>query len=116
MSYTPNIWSSTDLITAAKMNHIEEGILSAAARAWEISIPVASWELDDETNKYTYTAELENIDEATWIDINLGNSKSFIQSDLEWETGSDIVTFYVKNLPTGTLTVTIVAWGTESGE
>lgn len=115
MSYIPNVWSSTDLVTAAKMNHIEDGISSALTRAWEIEITTSQWTFDDELDKYKFVASLENIDEATWIDVNLGDSNAYLTAHLYWQTDVDTLVFSTENIPNGTLNVTVAAWGTMEG-
>ena len=115
MSYIKNVWNSNDLVTAAKMNHIEDGIESMLTRAWEIIIATNQWSFDEQLNRYKYIASLEDISAATWIDINLGESNSNLASQLYWETSDDSVIFSTEAIPTDTITVTVAAWGTAEG-
>ena len=50
MSYTPNIWNSGDVITKAKLDHMEQGILDASEN---VVIVHASAEYDQEHETYT---------------------------------------------------------------
>ena len=56
MSYEPHTWVAGETVTAAKLNHMEEGIGSGGGGLMVIA------EYDDETDSYTITSH-------TWQDI-----------------------------------------------
>lgn len=110
MAYEPTTWVSTDLITADKLNKIENGIANAEGRSWTFQVPVSSWTTSN--NQYIYSIPLENISSATWIEINLGNTGNYLTSDIFWSTSNDTLTLRTEALPSNDLSIAAVAWGT----
>lgn len=113
MAYIKNTWVSNDLISAEKLNHIEEGIIIASARAWTIDIATSDW--TSSSGSFVYSAALENIDVATYIAADIKNGSSYVMADIDWETKNGELVFTTATKPTGTITLLVAAWGTESG-
>lgn len=57
MAYTPTVWETGDIITAEKLNNIEEGIAAAGAYI----VPIV---MDSETNLYILQASFDDISAA----------------------------------------------------
>ena len=76
MSYTPHEWQNDELITAAKMNNIEEGIAEGGGGA--VIITDNGTQLD---KTYAEIYALVNSGTPCYIKYNRGNSKSDLDED-----------------------------------
>ena len=59
MSYIPNVWSSNDVVTAERMNHIEDGIASLQVAPLALTIPASQW--SQESDYYYVTINASNV-------------------------------------------------------
>lgn len=85
MSYTPHEWQNDELITAAKLNNIEEGI--AAGGSGAVIITDNGTQLD---KTYAEIYDLVHSGTPCYIKYNLGGSESALDEDY---------TYYVALMP-----------------
>lgn len=108
MAYIRTNWTSNDLITAEKLNHMEDGIIAIGPRRWLIEIETTDW------TSGKYTAALDNIDLATYIDVTIESGFNNINTEIEWETKNGVIEFSTETIPSNTISLNVVAWGTET--
>jgi hypothetical protein len=87
---------------------MEEGIISVGPRRWLIEIETTDWVSGK------YIATLDNIDLATYIDVSVEEGHDYINTEIEWETKDGVIEFSTETIPSDTISLNVVAWGTET--
>ena len=74
MSYTPTNWQTGDVVTAEKMNHMENGIEAN-------DCPVISWTTDYTNNTDVLDVTFEELSEYLWTRLSIKLHKTFIENN-----------------------------------
>lgn len=110
MAYEKHTWQSSELVTAEKLNHIEQGIDQSGGARWDVSIAVSDWTANE--GIYTYSTALLGISEASWVDVSAHGYEQYFSAPIDWEVmPNDIITFTTTAAPSGTIEVGIGVWG-----
>lgn len=114
MAYEQHTWQSNDLVTAEKLNNMENGIAYSQGKKWEVTIAANNWTLSE--GVYTYSTTLGDITSASWVDANAHGYEDYFSAPIDWEVkNNNVVEFSTNSAPTGTVVITVVAWGTVEG-
>lgn len=114
MAYEQHTWQSNEFVTAEKLNNIENGVAYSQGKKWEVTIAANSWTLDD--GVYIYTTSLGDITSASWVDASAHGYENYFSDPIDWEIkNNNVVEFSTTSAPTGTVVITVVAWGTVEG-
>lgn len=98
MAYTKQTWNQNELVTSAKLNHMEDGI---AGLSYSIEIETTDWVSASSTFTYTYTAT--GLTDSDDINYSITSGEEYIQSAITVTTGTNTLTFTTSIKPTGTI-------------
>ena len=98
-------------VNATNMNKIEQAIEDLQGKAYKISLPVSSW---TGSGPYTYVYSATGMTSDTTIDYTVDSTISNLNGDLTITTGVGTITFSTPALPSGTVTVTVMAVGVDA--
>lgn len=98
-------------VNATNMNKIENAIEDLQGKAYKISLPVSSW---TGSGPYTYVYPATGMTSDTTIDYTIDSTVNNLNGDLTITTGVGTITFSTPSLPSGTVTVTVMAVGVDA--
>lgn len=98
-------------VNATNMNKIENAIEDLQGKAYKISLPVSSW---TGSGPYTYVYPATGMTSDTTIDYTIDSTIDNLNGDLTITTGVGTITFSTPSLPSGTVTVTVMAVGVDA--
>jgi hypothetical protein len=111
VAYEKHTWQSNELVTAEKLNHIEQGITNLAATPFIVSIPTGQWSGTSEDYYITVTASNVTAD-SILVPTCDHTSEGLLKGSVWCVPAAGSFTIHTSAVPAGTITIMVQFVGT----